>query len=478
MKLPHNLFGKKALMVWILAALVLCQAVPFSFAEESVDQPAQDSAVAAVAEEDAAEDALTENDASVDAESVDSSSADASLSENTSGSSASSGASDSSGSTGSSDSGTATENNSSSSAGSNSNTATNTVITQDAIASAIAALRLSGTVTLEGKPLDQNEFTIELKIEGGDASKTVTVKNDAQGKFDFLDSSEFISLLKTAAGSSIDASKAGTVKCTISQKTPEKTDISDYTIDPEVYSLSLGVSADSSGKPSVELKVTDSKGKEVASTAINFNNKYTGTKAFVQIEGKKTLEGKDLKADEFSFLLKDSDNNEVGNVKNDAQGKILFNSIAYDQQGTWKYKVSEGNVTESNVTRDSTVYDVTVTVSEGSDGKLSPAVEVTSNGKAVENKICSFVNKYNATKTSGTTSNAASNTASDTKASDSKTAPASAGNAANANKTNTAGAAKTGDSSGITFYVLLLAAFAAVLTGIVVSSRRKKGSRD
>ena len=44
MKLPHNLFGKKALMVWVLAALVVCQAVPFSFAEESVDQPAQSAA--------------------------------------------------------------------------------------------------------------------------------------------------------------------------------------------------------------------------------------------------------------------------------------------------------------------------------------------------------------------------------------------------------------------------------------------------
>ena len=209
-------------------------------------------------------------------------------------------------------------------------------------------------------------------------------------------------------------------------------------------------------------------------------NKYNGQSAFAKLKGTKKLEGKTLTADEFSFVLKDSDGNTVETVKNDAEGNIVFNTIAFDEKATKKYTVSEGNVTETGVTKDNTVYDVTVTVEEGSDGKMAAKVRIESSGQ--EKESISFVNKYSQTNTSN--NNNTANTNNTVKNSGTTTSPNNTSSANNANKasndskTPAAGKAQTGDTSNVVFYIILLAAFAAVLGGVFIRSARKKGSRD
>ncbi|WP_303753184.1 FctA domain-containing protein, partial [Enterococcus sp. S86.2] len=101
-----------------------------------------------------------------------------------------------------------------------------------------------------------------------------------------------------------------------------------------------------------------------------FKNTYKAIPGSVQLEAKKELSGRPLKAEEFSFTLK-GDGNVNETKKNDEDGKILFDEIKYDKAGTYEYTITEAtpSTPELGITYDSTQYKVTVTVTEKS-GKL------------------------------------------------------------------------------------------------------------
>ena len=57
----------------------------------------------------------------------------------------------------------------------------------------------------------------------------------------------------------------------------------------------------------------------------------------------KKLEGRELQAGEFSFVLKDEEGNEIETVKNDKDGKVKFEPLSFmkGDEGTHKYTVEE-----------------------------------------------------------------------------------------------------------------------------------------
>ena len=59
------------------------------------------------------------------------------------------------------------------------------------------------------------------------------------------------------------------------------------------------------------------------------------------LSGRKTLTGRDLKADEFSFQLKDASGKLVQTVTNDESGNFHFDDLTFDEPGTYTYTVSE-----------------------------------------------------------------------------------------------------------------------------------------
>ncbi|MBZ2106210.1 Spy0128 family protein, partial [Streptococcus mitis] len=92
----------------------------------------------------------------------------------------------------------------------------------------------------------------------------------------------------------------------------------------------------------------------------------------------KRLEGRELKAGEFTFELKDSDNIVIATATNDADGKIKFSPVEYTnkagekvtalkykkgQEGTYTYSVTEVKGTDATVIYDTMKAEVTVTVS-------------------------------------------------------------------------------------------------------------------
>ncbi len=92
----------------------------------------------------------------------------------------------------------------------------------------------------------------------------------------------------------------------------------------------------------------------------------------VEFDFTKKLEGRALKANEFSFVLKDSTGKEIETVKNDASGNVKFSKLEFKkgQEGTYTYTVEEVAGTDATVTYDTMKANVTVTVSHDGTAKV------------------------------------------------------------------------------------------------------------
>lgn len=92
--------------------------------------------------------------------------------------------------------------------------------------------------------------------------------------------------------------------------------------------------------------------------------------------GHKTLTGRDLRAGEFSFQLKDASGKLVQTVTNDESGNFHFDDLTFDEPGTYTYTVSEDTSSlpagVSAVTAGS--KSVTIDVTDNGDGTLSADV--------------------------------------------------------------------------------------------------------
>ena len=114
---------------------------------------------------------------------------------------------------------------------------------------------------------------------------------------------------------------------------------------------------------------------------IAFENLYKSDKATVNFEGQKVLEGRKLKADEFSFKFTSDEANapmpEQTEVQNKADGSVNFGAITYGKndlgdatEKTFTYKVSEsGN--RPGVSNDTETKIVKVTVKDDGKGHIT-----------------------------------------------------------------------------------------------------------
>ncbi len=92
----------------------------------------------------------------------------------------------------------------------------------------------------------------------------------------------------------------------------------------------------------------------------------------LSLKATKTLTGRDMKAGEFNFAVKEGEK-VVAEATNDADGNIVFPDIAYtlDDVGEHTYTVYEVKGDLKGVKYSSTNYVITVTVADGGDGKLT-----------------------------------------------------------------------------------------------------------
>lgn len=84
-----------------------------------------------------------------------------------------------------------------------------------------------------------------------------------------------------------------------------------------------------------------------------------------------------LKANEFTFLLKDQNGTLVDTKTNGENGDILFNPVSFNEAGTFTYTIAEQKpaTPESAITYDESVHTVTVTVTKDATGQLNADVQ-------------------------------------------------------------------------------------------------------
>lgn len=84
-----------------------------------------------------------------------------------------------------------------------------------------------------------------------------------------------------------------------------------------------------------------------------------------------------LKANEFTFLLKDQSGAVIDTKTNGENGDILFNPVSFNEAGTFTYTIVEQKpaTPESAITYDESVHTVTVTVTKDATGQLNADVQ-------------------------------------------------------------------------------------------------------
>ena len=214
------------------------------------------------------------------------------------------------------------------------------------------------TKALSGRTLKADEFEFVLKNDA-DGSEVQKVKNTADGKVKF---------------SPIDYTAAGTYNYTIVETNAGQT-IDGVTYDSLEVKVTVEVTDDGEGK--LTANVTYPADKE-------FNNNYGASKTPAPLAVKKTLTGRELKADEFEFTLTDKDGNVKETVKNDKDGNVKFSALEFDKAGTFTYKIAEKAGTATGITYDTKTITATVTVADNGKGALEATVAY-DDEKAFEN---------------------------------------------------------------------------------------------
>ena len=207
---------------------------------------------------------------------------------------------------------------------------------------------------LTGRDLVDGEFTFEIRDANG---KTVlTGTNDVSGKVIFNDALYF--------------DKVGTYTYSVLETT---TDGKGITVDKTHYVIHVTVT-DVDGQLTASYVVVNTAGNSIV-----FKNTYEAKEVSHAIGGHKTLTGRVLLNEEFTFVMAQADAD--GNVipggtnleaYNFTDGSFLFPAITYTEAGTYYYVVSEKAVggADFGIAYDTTRYLVKLTVTDNLEGLL------------------------------------------------------------------------------------------------------------
>lgn len=247
------------------------------------------------------------------------------------------------------------------------------------------------TKVLEGRDWkDADAFEFGLTSENGTpmpATTTATVHQadlDAQRKaaIDF---------------GTIEYTEPGTYVYKVSEKHAGTT-VDGIAYSKNVAEITVTVTPDKKGELSAGVKVT--------SGETEFKNVYATnpveSSVTDQITVTKSLTGRDLTADEFSFELLeiiDKEVKPVETVKNAADGKVTFSAIKYTEIGQHTYKLHEVKGNAGGIDYDDAVYTIVTTIADNGKGQLVATHELKD---AKDVKSIEFKNAYttNATEAS------------------------------------------------------------------------------
>ena len=283
--------------------------------------------------------------------------------------------------------------------------------------------------TLEGRELKEGEFNFEL-VEDGNV--VATGSNDADGNVVF---------------SSITYTQPDSHVYTVREVKGSETGV---TYDDHSYLVYTQITDNGDGTLGVTHQAVSSEENDelvpAEGNAVTFNNIYKAEPATVTIEAVKKLTGKELKDGEFTFQLKDANGKVIAEAKNDASGKIKFENLKFEDEGTYEYTVSEVNDKQTGITYDEREFKVTVKVGDNGEGTLSAE---TGSDDIV------FTNSYEAPKDGKTT---------DTPKKPDKKSD---------NPVKALRRVATGDNSHMVLYLVLMIAAVAAVSMVIIRRKRR-----
>lgn len=166
----------------------------------------------------------------------------------------------------------------------------------------------------------------------------------------------------------IEYTEPGTYVYKVSEKNAGQT-IDGITYSGNVAEITVTVTPNKKGELSADVQVT--------SGETEFKNIYAASpvdsSVTDEIEVVKSLTGRGLKADEFSFELREAkgeDSELIETVKNDANGNVTFKAIKYTEIGQHIYTLHEVKGNAGGITYDGTTYTIVTTISDNGKGQL------------------------------------------------------------------------------------------------------------
>ena len=235
------------------------------------------------------------------------------------------------------------------------------------------------------KVLEGREWTKEDKFEFGLTSEngapmpksTTAVATQGNKAIDFGE---------------ITYTEPGTYVYKVSEKNAGQT-IDGITYSGNVAEITVTVTPNKKGELSADVQVT--------SGETEFKNTYAANSVDSSVTDKikvtKVLTGRDLKAGEFSFELREGlgeDAKVIETVKNDANGNVKFKAIKYTEIGQHIYTLSEVKGNAGGITYDGTTYAIVATISDNGKGQLVATHKLKKGTEDV--KSIEFKNAYTA----------------------------------------------------------------------------------
>ena len=217
--------------------------------------------------------------------------------------------------------------------------------------------QLSVKKALTGRALKDGEFEFELK--GQDDKVTQSKKNAQDGSVTF---------------DTIEYTKAGTYHYTIKEK---DNNLGGVKYDTKVIKATVTVTDNGQGQLVAQVAYEQNDQ--------TFTNQYQAAPTTAQLSANKQLTGRDLKAGEFSFELKNDKGELLETVTNDKDGKITFKKLTYTAVGTYQYTITEKDTKLGGVKYDTKVIKATVTVTDNGAGKLVATVSYDTKDRVFNN---------------------------------------------------------------------------------------------
>ena len=218
--------------------------------------------------------------------------------------------------------------------------------------------QLSVKKALTGRALKDGEFEFELKE---DSQKEIlqSKKNAQDGSVTF---------------DTIEYTKAGTYHYTIKEK---DNNLGGVKYDTKVIKATVTVTDNGQGQLVAQVAYEQNDQ--------TFTNQYQAAPTTAQLSANKQLTGRDLKAGEFSFELKNDKDEVLETVTNDKDGKITFKTLTYTAVGTYQYTITEKDTKLGGVKYDTKVIKATVTVTDNGAGKLVATVSYDTKDRVFNN---------------------------------------------------------------------------------------------